>query len=172
MDEKQNRSPKNRLRWIFESTMAAAAFAEAGDVTHARELLEGAGGLKGTVLLVTRDAGSHCRSMNYAVELCRRLRCRLSVLHLTDPDPPSGARSERAEGGAMARDDIPCSRTAMGGPPNQAVARFLKENRRVVSVVMDDEIAGTAPPRGAGSGGLRWWRRLGCPVVLVENTDI
>jgi len=155
-------------KWLkmIESTMSAAAFAEANAPELAKEMLNTEGVQTESVLFVVQDGEVNDRALNYVTELCHRMACGLAVLCVHSA--PTEQFHFKMK---LMLDKInvtPTNLQLLPGPLPDAVQQFLRENRRILSVVMNDHFPEQLQaPYRKNPKQRPWWQKLKCPVVFI-----
>jgi len=151
-----------------QQALEAAAFAEEGDRSGAKQLLRE----NRRVLLALRGLAGDARTMAYALNTCQRIGAGLDVLcvadrALSDEDLRRALAPFLASPAAAA---IPCRLTAAAGCIKEQIIRYTKTHPEVSFVVV--ESAGVLD-RGCGADDERrlshLWKRLTCPLVVVSD---
>lgn len=155
----------SRWRKLIESSMSAVAFAEANAPELAAEILNTEGVQTESVLFVVENGEINDRALNYVTELCHRMSCGLAVLHVhSAPDELHAEPTLMLDKISVA----PTNLHLLPGPLPDAVQQFLRENRRILSVVMNDHFQEQSQkPYRKNQKQRPWWHKLNCPVVFI-----
>lgn len=151
-----------------QQALEAAAFAEEGDRSGAKNLLRE----HRRVLLALRGLEGDARTMTYALNTCRRIGAGLDVLCVADR-ALSDEDLHRALAPfltSLAEAGVPSRTTSAAGCIKEQIVRYTKSHPEVSFVVV--ESAGVLD-RGCGSDDERrlahLWKRLTCPLVVVSD---
>lgn len=146
----------------FEEIMSATAFAEAGELDTAREILNE----KHKVLLVLTGMESDMKAARYALNLCKRIGAGLEILYITNDI------SKRASLDVYLKEletkGIEYQIAERENSLEEDVKRFADEVKGVQFVVVDSQDLGIASERDEKKM-LEEWERLKCPLVLVSG---
>ncbi len=158
-----NSMEKNRKQWqsIFEDTMNAATFAGANGHKTTRAFPNKEQPSAETVVLVVNGNNVSKRTLDYATNLCKNMGCFLTILQV------GGSGTGNALSGVkdqlLKLLDIPWDLIGAEGPISKAVSRFLKQQGKVISVILEGQHGSKAHPARRNL----WWKKLYCPVVIV-----
>lgn len=162
---------------IFEDSMAAAAFAEAGEHEAANEYLATAKTARKKVLLGTNAAEIPPKVFSHAIEVCKRLGARLEILHVV-PEQGDASKPEQAAKGRLAKLARLKDRFRTFGIPyeyvlgpkglEEEIMRYAEGRRDIMLIVLGL----SAPPagrRGKKQPDSHLISRFQCPVVLLKE---
>ena len=170
MGDKEKKDTRPSWLTMLQTSMTAAAFAEADEPEMAREILN-SGATSDAVLFVVHDGHLHQRAVQYAINLCHRMDCGLAVLHISPAHPVTPTATHTAEASPMEEMiDVPTSLHTARGELAKTVRRFVDDHRRIVSVVVDDASMGENNSKRRPAKQRKWWRELNCPVVFIPAT--
>ena len=142
--------------------MSAATFAETDGHEKAKSFISREQPSQETVVLVINDDKVNKRSLDYATNLCKNMKCFLTILQVEDPGS-KGALSSDLKNQLSKLIDIPWDVIGEVGPIPEAVSRFLKQQGQVVSVILE----GNQAVKTRTTTRNPWWKNLYCPVVIV-----
>ena len=151
-----------------QQALEAAAFAEEGDRSSAKDLLQE----HRRVLLALRGLEGDARTMTYALNTCRRVGAGLDVLCVADRALPEGDLRHKLAPflASVAEAGIPCRATSVAGCIKEQIIRYTEAHPEVSFVVV--ESAGVLE-RGCGADDARrlsrLWNRLARPLVVVSD---
>ena len=160
--------------------MVAAAYAEAGELESAQEVMSTARSLK-TVLLVVEGSVPDPATFTYAVNLCKRTNSQLDILQVIEKSDAEGDYSDLsqllAEGSdhiiglvrKLEESKVPFKVTVRFGDVNEKLRNCTKRRKDVSTVVLD-----SAKARAESSDNGAWARvlaniahQLSVPLVTV-----
>jgi len=171
---------KEGLLKKLQRHMVAAAYAEAGELESAQEVMSTARSLK-TVLLVVEGAVPDPATFTYAVNLCKRTNSQLDILQVIEKSDAegdySGLSQSLAEGShhiiglvrKLEESKVPFKVTVRFGDINEKLRNCTKRRKDVSTVVLD-----SAKTRADSSDKGAWARvleniahQLSVPLVTV-----
>ncbi|NIA08545.1 MAG: hypothetical protein GWP10_01905 [Nitrospiraceae bacterium] len=141
--------------------MSTATFAETNGHDTAKSFITKEQSSQETVVLVVDDDRVDKRSLDYATNLCKNMKCSLTVLQIEDTGSKSASSGLKTQLSKLL--DIPWDVIGAQGPIPEAVSRFLKQQGQVVSVILE----GSRDTKRHTSTRNPWWKDLYCPVVIV-----
>jgi len=151
-----------RLNKAFEDTMAASAFAEAGEFETARQITKG----NRKVLLGIRKDSMSRKSLLYALNACKRIGNGLDILYIS----PDGVETEelREFMEKLDAEGINFTLIKKSGCLKKEILGYVKEKKNIDFVVIESSEDLEADCR---EGLLREvWHGLGCPLVVVMES--
>ncbi|MBU0482222.1 MAG: universal stress protein [Proteobacteria bacterium] len=164
----------------LEKTMAAAAFAEAGEHETARQLLQDFKTAHKKVLLGTDHLEPDLKIVNYALNLCERMGGGLEIFHVVPPtfcarknktvsplesDPAFAAFNEKMASLGVAYQPV-CSDRGLV----REILDYVAERRQVMCVVVSPSHADeTSLPKRDGRSIGEWFQDLSCPVLVYSG---
>lgn len=152
-------------KWIrkLEDSMAAAAFAEAGEFEAARDTMRG--GRK--ILLALRGEESDVNAFKYALNACTRIGAELEILHVTDIQK-NLLRQFRSE---LKKAKVDYLFIRKSGSLEENIKNYsgLKEDILFVVVEISEgvDVHSKKSDRIIASA----WKNLKCPLVVVSRGD-
>lgn len=162
---------------IFEDSMTAATFAEAGEHEAAREYLANAKTARKKVLLGTNTMEIPPKVLSHAVGVCKRLGARLEILHVlpapTENSEPAGSAAKGSTAKLARLKDrfrtlgIPYEFVLGAKVLEQEIIRYAEGRRDIILIVLG--ISGPAGRRGKKQPDPHLATRFQCPVVLLEE---
>ena len=160
--------------------MVAAAYAEAGELESAQEVMSTARSLK-TVLLVVEGSVPDPATFTYAVNLCKRTNSQLDILQVIEKSDAEGDYSDLSQSFAegshriiglvrkLEESKVPFKVTVRFGDVNENLRNYTKRRKDVSTVVLD-----SAKARADSSDNGAWARvleniahQLSVPLVTV-----
>lgn len=141
--------------------MSTATFAETDVHEKAKSFISREQSSQETVVLVVDDGKINKRSLDYASNLCKNMKCFLTVLQIDDPGSKGTLPDLKNQLSKLL--DIPWDVIREKGPIPEAVSRFLKQQGQVVSVILES----SRDTKVHTSTRSPWWKGLYCPVVIV-----
>ncbi len=164
----------------LEQTMAAAAFAEAGEHESARQFLNDFKNGRKTVLLGTDHLEPDLKIVNYALSLCRRMGAGLEIFHvvpsalcgkgvevsaLVAGDPAFGAFNRKMAALGVEYQPV-CSDRGLV----REISDHVATHRQIVCVVVSPaHAAETSQTKRDGRTIGEWFQELSCPVLFYSN---
>lgn len=155
------------LQARFENNMAAVAFAEANEHGLARALLDADASRQEAVLLAVQNNRFSERVMEYALNLCRRMGCGLFVINVVLPTQPPQQGPQAMAVSFAETPDVPVQLLTVRGTLSETVGAFVRQQRRTLSVVMDDACRHGDLSANKKAKSQSWWKDIGCPVIFV-----
>jgi hypothetical protein len=152
----------SRLNKAFEDTMAASAFAEAGEFETARQIVKG----NRRLLLGLRKDRISNKTLLYALNACKRIGNGLDILYIS----PDGVETEelREFMERLSAEGIDFALIKRSSCLKKEIVEYVKEKKNVDFVVIESSEDLEADCR---EGTLREvWHGLGCPLVVVMET--
>lgn len=164
----------------LEQTMAAAAFAEAGEHESARQFLNEFKDGRKKVLLGTDHMEPDLKIVNYALSLCRRMGAGLEIFHvvpsalcgksvdvvaLAAGDPAFAAFNKKMAALGVAYQPV-CSDRGLV----REILDHVAAHRQVMCVVVSPaHAAETSQAKRDGRTIGEWFQELSCPVLFYSN---
>jgi hypothetical protein len=164
----------------LERTMAAAAFAEAGEPESARQLLHDFKTAHKKVLLGTDHLEPDLKIVNYALSLCSRMGGGLEIFHVL-PTEVCGRQMAKASPLAVDPAFVEFNRKMESlGVVYQPVCSdrglvreildYVAERRQIMCVVVSPSHADeTSESKRDGRTIAEWFQELSCPVLIYSN---
>jgi len=164
----------------LEQTMAAAAFAEAGEHESARQFLNDFKNARKKVLLGTDHLEPDLKIVNYALSLCQRMGAGLEIFHVV----PSalcgkgvGPGASVAEDPAFAAFNKKMATLGVAYQPvcsDRGLVREISDHvathRQIMCVVVSPaHAAETSQTKRDGRTIGGWFQELSCPVLFYSN---
>lgn len=163
----------------LEQTMAAAAFAEAGEHESARQFLSDSKNARKKVLLGTDHLEPDLKIVNYALSLCRRMGAGLEIFHVV----PSSFCGQKGGGVSLAADPAFAAvnkKMADLGVVYQPICSdrglvreisdHVATHRQIMCVVVSPaHAAETSQIKRDGRTIGEWFQELSCPVLFYSN---
>ncbi len=151
-----------KLNKAFDDTMAASAFAEAGEFETARQIAKG----NRRILLGIRKDGISSKTLLYALNACKRIGNGLDILYIS----PDGVETEelREFMDKLSAEGITFNLIKRSGCLKKEILEYVKERKNIDFVVIESSEDLETDCR---EGTLREaWHGLKCPLVVVmEN---
>lgn len=154
---------------IFKSiqeTMAAAAFAEAGEHDTAREFLGGSKNAHKKILLGTDKTGLAPKALSYALNICGRLGAGLEVVRIFPfSEKKANSESDKELKESLARQGIPYAAIHGKASLGEEIVRYAAERRDILLLILslaerDEHLR--KPDKALV-------KRFHCPVVFFED---
>jgi len=159
---------------IFEDTMTAAAFAEAGEPEAAREYLASAKTARKKVLLGTNAMEISPKVLSHAVEVCKRLGARLEILHVLPDQIAANGEDPTGHAAKLARFKerfqtfgIPYEYVVGARKLEEEIIRYAQGRRDIMLIVLG--ISTPAGRRGKKQPDSHLLASFQCPVVLLNE---
>lgn len=146
----------------FETAMAAAAFAEAGEFDTAREMLRE----NRMVLLALTGEKSDINAFRHALNLCKRIHASLEILHVSDKDTglSDTFKSELGKNG------VNYEYIHKTGCLKEQILRHTSNNSGTLLVVVESSEKLDLNCAKKPDKALReFWKNLKCPLVVVSD---
>lgn len=164
----------------LERTMAAAAFAEAGEPETARQFLHDFKNARKKVLLGTDHLEPDLKIVNYALSLCQRMGAGLEIFHVVPASLcGTGVNMGSSMNGEPAFTAFNKKMAALGVSyqpvcSDRGLVREILDHvathRQVLCVVVSPvHAAETKRPRKDGRTIGEWLQELSCPVLIYSN---
>ncbi|MEW6502004.1 MAG: universal stress protein [Thermodesulfobacteriota bacterium] len=159
---------------IFEDTMTAAAFAEAGEHETAGEYLASAKTARKKVLLGTNAMEIPPKVFSHAIEVCKRLGARLEILHVLPNQAGAGDEAPTGHAAKLARLKerfrtlgIPYEYVVGARALEEEIIRYAAGRRDIMLIVLG--MSNPAGRRGKKQPDSHLLARFQCPVVLFKE---
>jgi hypothetical protein len=156
---------KTRIKELsdkFEEMMSAAAFAEAGEIETARQILTG----RQRVLLVLTGAESDMKAARYVLNISGRIGAVIEILYIKKVNRADtfleGYLKELGEKG------IAYHLVTGKGSIKEEIIKFTDKMSDIRFVVIDSQDLGSGYEKEERTI-LHSWEGLECPLVLVSN---
>ncbi|KJR41017.1 hypothetical protein MCHI_003086 [Candidatus Magnetoovum chiemensis] len=150
-----------KLNEKLDSIFASVTFAEAGEFETAREFLKS----KKKVLLALKDGQADVKTLNYAVNTCKRLNTALDVLY-------AGTESERASISTefieeVRRHGIECKLIKCSGDIKEEIVKYTNANSDILYVIVESspDIEASLESKEVS----KTFKMLKCPLVVVKE---
>jgi hypothetical protein len=146
----------------FEEIMSSVAFAEAGEIGIAMEILHE----RHKVLLVLTGEETDMKSARYALNICKRIRAGIEILYITknnDDIPFLEEYLKELKTKGIAYQVRRCKESM-----KEEIIRFIKKEKDIQFVVIDSEDVGINAESDKPDT-LKKWEGLTCPLVLVSG---
>jgi nucleotide-binding universal stress UspA family protein len=163
----------------LEQTMAAAAFAEAGEHESARQFLNDFKNSRKKVLLGTDHLEPDLKIVNYALSLCQRMGAGLEIFHVVPSSLCKGVDLGASVAGepAFAAFNKKMATLGVAYQPvcsDRGLVREISDHvatcRQVVCVVVSPaHAAETSQTKRDGRTIGEWFQELSCPVLFYSN---
>lgn len=148
-----------KLNKRFEDIMAASAFAEAGELETARQILRE----NRRVLLALRKEGVSKKTLLYAMNACRRVGTGLDILFISNDDEESEGLKEFVK--SLEGEGIAFRLIKRRGCLKKEIIDYVKEKKNIDFVVIEStENLERECKEGTLSDA---WSTLKCPLVVV-----
>jgi hypothetical protein len=164
----------------LELTMAAAAFAEAGEHESARQFLDDLKNSRKKVLLGTDHREPDLKIVNYALSLCQRMGAGLEIFHVLPSvlcgkragadgslsgDPAFAAFNQKMADLGVVYQPVCSDRGLVRG-----ILDHVATHRQVMCVVVSPaHAAETSQSKRDGRTIGEWFQELSCPVLFYSN---
>jgi hypothetical protein len=145
----------------FEEIMSSVAFAEAGEVASAINILHE----RHTVLLVLTGEETDMKAAKYALNVCQRIRVGIEILYITKNDddlPFLGEYLKDIKTRGIEYQVIRCKKSM-----KEEIIRFIEKEKGIQFVVIDSDDL-RIDSENDKTETLKKWERLNCPLVLVS----
>ncbi len=161
-----NMAKLRKMLLPVEHAMTAAAFAEEGDFSTAKSLMQGSR----RVLLALRDGQADAKTLMYALNAARRINARLDILSVV----PSNA--ERREDGGHSLEPYLSELKAAGisyrfilrpGCLKEEIVEHVNSEREILFAVIESPAHLDVDCNKRGRALSELWRTLKCPLVVV-----
>jgi hypothetical protein len=150
-------------KWLrdLENSMAAAAFAEAGELETARETMKG----RRRILLALRGEESDINALKYALNTCKRVGADLEILHVTKI-PKDLLRHIRSE---LKKERIDHFFISKSGSLEENIKKHSGMNENILFVVIEVSEGVDMSSKKSEKIIKNTWRNLKCPLVVVSQ---
>jgi len=150
-----------KLLKTIENSMAAAAFAEAGEPATAREMLKE----NRRILLALSGEKSDVNAFRHAVNLCKRINAALEILHVSDDKAGllNTFKSELSENGVQYK------YIQEDGCIKEQILNHTNKNKGPLMVVVESSEQLDINCRKAKKDLNEFWKNLNCPLVVVSD---
>lgn len=148
----------------FETAAMAAAFAEEGEFTTARELMKE----EERILVAVAEGKVDEKTIRYAAQTCTRIGAGLDILYVaarTSPEP--ALEQQLARLGAERISFRVITRT---GYIKKEIIDYTNEHNGILFAITDSADHGEAESRGARHRLADAWQDLKCPLVVVADS--
>lgn len=150
----------------IQETMAAVAFAEAGEFDTAREFLAGSKNAHKKILLGTDKASLTPKTITYALNVCSRLGAGLEVVRIFRfPETRANGSAGDALKETLAQQGIPYEAISRKAGLREEIARYAAERRDLLLLILslaEGEENLKKPDKALV-------KRFHCPVVFLEE---
>lgn len=156
---------RNIKKWLeqFETDMAAASLAEAGEHEFAREILRE----KRNVLLAITDEKRDVGAFNYAVNICKRIG---TGLHLLIPERIMEIVKNTLSPKLM-QEGINHKLIKISQCIREEILEYTRKNRDILFVVVESVDGLDLNCREPQQKIPETWKNLSCPLVVVSEID-
>ena len=146
----------------FEEIMCSVAFAEAGEVAGAINILHE----RHNVLLVLTGEETDMKAAKYALNMCKRIRVGMEILYITKNSDDISFLEEylkELKTKGIEYQVIRCKESM-----KEEIIRFIEKEKGIQFVVIDSDDLGIDSENDKTEI-LKKWERLTCPLVLVSG---
>lgn len=150
-------------KWIkqFEDDLSAAAFAEAGELDTARELMKE----DRRILLAMTDEKKDINAFKYAVNMCKRIGAALEILFPFD----SGKKAMEHLLDELKSRGIDHKITLVKKCLKEEILNYTNQRRNILFVVVESSDGINLHCRGDRKKISESWKHLKCPLVVVTD---
>ena len=145
----------------FENTMAAAAFAEAGEFETAREMLRE----NRRVLLALTGEKSDMNAFRHALNLCKRINAALEILHVSS-EKTGLSDTFKSE---LRKNEVEFEYIHKEGCIKEQILNHTNKNSGPLLVVVESSEKLDINCRKAKKDLNEFWKNLKCPLVVVSD---
>ena len=145
----------------FENTMAAAAFAEAGEFETAREIQKE----NRRILLALSGEKSDINAFRHALNLCKRINAALEILHVSD-EKTGLLNIFKSE---LSKNGVQYKYIQEDGCIKEQILNHTNKNNGPLLVVVDSSEKLDINCRKAKRNLNEFWKNLKCPLVVVSD---
>jgi len=150
-----------KLLKTFENTMAAAAFAEAGEPETAREMLKE----NRKVLLALSGENDDMNAFRHALNLCKRINAALEILHVSEGK--SGLLNTFKSD--LHKNGVRYKYIQEEGCIKEQILNHTNKNSGPLLVVVESSEKLDINCRKAKKDLNEFWKNLKCPLVVVSD---
>ena len=145
----------------FEKTMAAAAFAEAGEFETAREMLNN----NRRILLALSGEKSDINAFRHALNLCKRINAALDILHVSD-EKTGLLNIFKSE---LHKNGVQYEYIQEDGCIKEQILKHTNNKSGTLLVVVESSEKLDINCRKAKRNLNDFWKNLKCPLVVVSD---
>jgi hypothetical protein len=155
----------------IQSTMCAAAFAEAGEFDTARQLAAKGKNAHKKVLVVLEGQDLSLKILNYASDLCKRLGGQLEILHKKKPGQKDITQSDIWREFIMLEGHVFCTSLEPNESLDDSLVDYGKTRRDILCVVLRLDLMENKPDKKKDEN---FWspdwimEKLNCPVMVYS----
>lgn len=147
----------------LEDAMSAVSFAEEGEFSAAREMLnEGR-----RVLLAVRDNNIDDRTFRYALNTCKRVGAGLDILYISSSETLHPVLVRALD--EMKKEGIRFNLVKKTGCLKQQIIDYTNTTREIIFAVTESTENLDAECQGKGGRLSQAWNELKCPLVVVAD---
>ena len=150
-----------KLLKTFESAMAAAAFAEAGEFQTARDMLKE----NRRILLALTGEKSDMNAFRHALNLCKRINAALEILHVSS-ERTGLLNTFESE---LRKNGVQYKYIQEEGCIKEQILKHTNKNSGTLLVVVESSEKLDMNCKAAGKGLREFWKNLKCPLVVVSE---
>ena len=145
----------------FENTMAAVAFAEAGEFETAREMLKE----NRRILLALSGEKSDINAFRHALNLCKRINAVLEILHVSDEKTGLSNRFKSE----LRKNEVKYEYIHKEGCIKEQILKYTDNNSGTLLVVVESSEKLDINCKKANKPLREFWKNLQCPLVVVSD---
>ena len=147
----------------FENTMAAAAFAEAGEFETAREIQKE----NRRILLALSGEKSDINAFRHALNLCKRINAALEILHVSE-EKTGLLNIFKSE---LSKNGVQYKYIQEDGCIKEQILNHTNKNNGPLLVVVESSEKLDINCGKAKKSLNEFWKNLNCPLVVVSDSS-